>query len=94
MRCPPLQAEDFVILCPSRVAVVEEPDVPRGPFLLVRVVSCQKNSHTFEPIESGPLALVEAMGLLLVRSDRRLWWPPGFGRRASSETGHGWESAP
>ena len=78
MQPPTFHVNDLVILTPARVAELNDPELPADGFLLVRVLEDKGTSFDYEPLESGPCALVEALALLSLAKGAHLWMPQGL----------------
>jgi hypothetical protein len=67
---------DLVILPPAVVAHLSDRSLSPDRFYLVRVEMREQGMLDFEVLESGPYALVEALGLLALRNHPTLWICP------------------
>lgn len=76
MQHPTFHVNDLVIFTPEQVAALKDPDLPGNAFLLMRVVEDKGSSFDYEPLESGPCALVESLALLSLPKGAHLWLPP------------------
>jgi hypothetical protein len=76
MTHPTFQDNDLVILPPSAVAHLSDRSLTPDRFYLVRVETREHGALDFEVLESGPYALVEALGLLALRNHPTLWISP------------------
>jgi len=73
MTQPTYNVDDLAILTPHAAARLADPDLAPGRFHLVRVVADRGATFDYEHVESGPLALIEALSILLAGETRRVW---------------------
>jgi hypothetical protein len=80
-----------MIMTPAQAARLNDPDLPGDRFHLIRVLEDKGDNFDFEPLDSGPCALMEALALTMTRGEQRVLMPPQLGA-APRERPHGGDS--
>jgi hypothetical protein len=80
MNAPLFHPGDFVIMSPARAASLHDEEMPGDRFHLVRVLKDKGDNFDFELVESGPCALVEALAIMGLPRDRRIWFTADHGQ--------------
>jgi hypothetical protein len=71
---PSFNRDDFVIFTPAKVAMLEYPDMPPNAFYLVSVLEDKADNFDFEILDSGALAMCEALAISACRRGQRIWF--------------------
>jgi hypothetical protein len=86
MNIPILHPGDLMIMTPAHAASLNDADLPGDRFHLIRVLEDKGDNFDFEPVDSGPCALVEALALAIVPDGRQVWMPPSLGEAPRERT--------
>jgi hypothetical protein len=68
------QTNDLIIFNPWQTLLLDHPDVDVAQFYLTLVTSTTNNHFTFEVLDSGACALVEALAISGCTKGQRVWF--------------------